>query len=156
MANYYCTNLISGSSRCSSFEIKITASTRRSRKGISKTFIRGSQTKVETKQIQIKNSKNITDVVYVAPSNAKAVRLELEKLGYFDSRHKMVKVERKENDGKKVDVIGLPITLHFKSLFLAEGEGALSVKLESAVIGLGEEAAPFSSSQMSKFANKEH
>lgn len=90
----------------------------------------------------------------MAPKDAKAVRLELEKLGYFDSRYKLVKVELSENEDVKKVVIGLPITQHCKKLYLSEGKGSLSQRIENLVIGLGEEQVPYSSSQMSKMANK--
>ncbi len=90
----------------------------------------------------------------MAPKDAKAVRLELENLGYFDSRYKLVKVELSTNeDGKKV-AIGLPITQHCKSLYASEGNAGLSQIIENLAIGLGEEQVSFSSSQMSKMANK--
>ena len=63
-----------------------------------------------------------------------------------------MKVEKEKEGGKKV-VIGLPITKHCKNICLSEGESG-SARLESLVIvGLGKEAAPFSSSQMSKIGN---
>ena len=114
----------------------------------------GSQTTVGPKSNQTQNNRNVTDVVYVAPKNAKYARLELEKLGYFDSRYKLVKVEVDENEGDKKVIIGLPITQHCSSLSLSEGKEGLSQRLQSLVIGWGEETAPFSSSQMSKMANK--
>eukprot|EP00986_Skeletonema_menzelii_P004980 scaffold1748_cov148-Skeletonema_menzelii.AAC.13 len=113
-----------------------------------------SQTPAEPKSIQTQNNKNATEVIYVAPKNAKAARLELEKLGYFDSRYKLVKVEVNENDGGKKVCIGLPITQHCKSLYLAEGKEGLSHRLESFVMGLGKEESSFSSSHMSKMANR--
>lgn len=139
----------------SSFAVSITsASARDNRKDKDSTNVNrlGSQTTVDTKLIEIKN-RNVTDVIYVAPSNAKTARLELEKVGYFDSRYKLVKVELNENEGTKRVVIGIPITKHCKSLFLSEGKEGLSPSLES-VVGWGQEAAPFSSSQMSKMANR--
>jgi len=139
----------------SSFAVSITsASARDNRKDKDSTNVNrlGSQTTVDTKLIEIKN-RNVTDVIYVAPSNAKTARLELEKVGYFDSRYKLVKVELNENKGTKRVVIGIPITKHCKSLFLSEGKEGLSPSLES-VVGWGQEAAPFSSSQMSKMANR--
>lgn len=143
---------------CSSFAVSISSAsaTRDNRKDsvTNNTTRQGSQTTVGNKSIQTQNNRNITDVVYAAPSDAKTVRLELEKLGYFDGRYKLVKVEVNESKGDKKIVIGLPITQHCKSLCLSEGKGGLSSGLESVVLGWGEEVAPFSSSQMSKMANK--
>ena len=90
----------------------------------------------------------------MAPKDAKGVRLELEKLGYFDSRYKLVKVELSDNEDGKNVAIGLPITQHCKSLYLSEGKEGLTQRIENLVIGLGEEEVPYSSSQMSKMANK--
>ena len=83
------------------------------------------------------------------PRDAKATRLELEKLEYFNGQHKLVKVE-KEIDGSMKVVIGLPITQQCKR-YIAQGESALD--WQRAMIGMGEETAPFSSSKMSKIAN---
>ncbi len=139
----------------SSFEVSITsASARDNRKDNTNITRQGSQTTVETKLIGSQNNKHVTDVVYVAPSDAKTARLELEKLGYFDSRYKLVKVEVNENECDKKVVIGLPITQHCKSLCLSEGKEGLSPSMKGSVIGWGEETAPFSSSQMSKIANR--
>ena len=113
--------------------------------------IRKEQVSIKTKENQINSSKNVTDVIYVLPRDAKATRLELEKLEYFNSQHKLVKVE-KEIDGSMKVVIGLPITQQCKTyITITEGENAL--ELGSAIIGLGEETAPFSSSHMSKIGN---
>ena len=137
----------------SSFGVSITSA--RDNRGRKTVIARqSSQTTVKPKPAQTRNNKNVTDVIYVAPKDAKAVRLELEKLGYFDSRYKLVKVElSKDEVGKKV-AIGLPITQHCKSLYLSEGKEGLSQRMENLVIGLGEEQVPYSSSQMSKMANK--
>jgi hypothetical protein len=108
------------------------------------------QISIETKENQVNTSKEVTtDVIYVLPRDAKATRLKLEQLGYFNGQHKLVKVE-KEIDGSMKVVIGLPITQQCKK-YITQGEGAL--ELQSAMIGLGEETAPFSSSQMSKIGN---
>ena len=111
--------------------------------------IRKEQVSIKTKENQINTSKNVTDVIYVLPRDAKATRLELEKLEYFNGQRKLVKVE-KEIDGSMKVVIGLPITQQCKR-YITGGESAL--ELQSAMIGLGEETAPFSSSQMSKICN---
>jgi hypothetical protein len=107
------------------------------------------QISMETKENQINTRKNVTDVIYVLPRDAKTTRIELERLGYFNGHHKLVKVE-KEIDGSMKVVIGLPITQQCKR-YITGGESAL--ELESTMIGLGEETAPFSSSQMSKIGN---
>jgi len=142
----------------SSFAVSITSASainnREGKTSKTNTARQGSQTTVGPKSKQTQNNRNVTDVVYVAPKDAKSARLELEKLGYFDSRYKLVKVEVDENEGDKKIVIGLPITQHCRSLSLSEGKEGLSQRLQSLVIGWGEEMAPFSSSQMSKMANK--
>lgn len=130
--------------------MKITsASTNDERNSNAKAMKKEAQISMETKENQINTSKNVTDVIYVFPRDAKATRLRLEKLGYFNGQHKLVKVE-KEIDGSMKVVIGLPITQQCKK-YIIQGESAL--ELESAMIGLGEETAPFSSSQMSKIGN---
>jgi hypothetical protein len=142
----------------SSFAVSITsASAINNREGkTSKTnrARQGSQTTAGPKSNQTQNNRNATDVIYVAPKDAKSARLELEKFGYFDGRYKLIKVEVNENEGGKKVVIGLPITQHCSSLSLSEGKEGLSQRLQSLVIGWGKETAPFSSSQMSKMANK--
>lgn len=137
----------------SSFAVSITSAedNRESNTGVA---TQGPQTAVKPKPTQTQNNRIVTDVIYVAPKDAKAVRLELEKLGYFDSRYKLVKVELSNNEVEKKVVIGLPITQHCKSLYLSEGKEGLSQRMDNFVIGLGEEQVPFSSSQMSKMANK--
>ena len=132
-----------------SFAVKITAASTKDERNSSVKAIRKEQVSIKTKENQINTSKNVTDVIYVLPRDAKATRLELEKLEYFNGQHKLVKVE-KEIDGSMKVVIGLPITQQCKR-YIAQGETAL--ELESAMIGLGEETAPFSSSQMSKIGN---
>ena len=130
--------------------MKITsASTNDERNSNAKAIKKEEQISMETKENQISTSKNVTDVIYVLPRDAKATRIQLEKLGYFNGQHKLVKVE-KEIDGSMKVVIGLPITQQCKR-YITGGESAL--ELESAMIGLGEETAPFSSSQMSKIGN---
>mmetsp|Transcript_20521 Transcript_20521/g.40971 ORF Transcript_20521/g.40971 Transcript_20521/m.40971 type:complete len:757 (+) Transcript_20521:346-2616(+) len=147
-----------GQSFARSFAVSITSASainnREGKTSKTNTARQGSQTTVGPKSKQTQNNRNVTDVVYVAPKDAKSARLELEKLGYFDSRYKLVKVEVDENEGDKKIVIGLPITQHCSSLSLSEGKEGLSQRLQSLVIGWGEEMAPFSSSQMSKMANK--
>ncbi len=135
-----------------SFAVKVnitTASTNDERNSNVKA-IRKEQVSIKTKENQINSSKEVTtDVIYVYPRDAKATRLNLEQLGYFNGQHKLVKVE-KEIDGSMKVVIGLPITQQCKR-YITGGESTL--ELEIAMIGLGEETAPFSSSQMSKIGN---
>ena len=134
-----------------SFAVKITsASTKDERNSNAKAMKKEAQISMEkTKENQINTSKNVTDVIYVLPRDAKATRKELEKLGYFNGQHKLVKVEKEIDESMKV-VIGLPITQQCKK-YITGGES--TPELESAMIGLGEETAPFSSSQMSKIGN---
>ena len=106
------------------------------------------------KATQIHKNRSVANVIYVVPRDAKSVRLQLERLGFFDSRFKLVKVEMNKDRGDKNIVIGLPITQHCKSLCLSEGKMCLSPISESQIIGWGEETAPFSSSQMSKLGNR--
>ena len=136
-----------------SFAVKVnitTASTNDERNSNVKAIRKEQVSIKKTKENQINSNKEFTtDVIYVFPRDAKATRIELEKLGYFNGQHKLVNVE-KEIDGSMKVVIGLPITQQCKK-YIIQGESAL--ELESAMIGLGEETAPFSSSQMSKIGN---
>lgn len=134
----------------SSFAVKITAASTNDERKSNARAITKEQPSIKTKENQINSSKDVTtDVIYVFPRDAKATRLQLEKLGYFNGQHKLVKVEKEIDFSMKV-VIGLPITQQCKT-YITEGESAL--ELGSAIIGLGEETAPFSSSQMSKIGN---
>ena len=136
----------------SSYELSITpASMDKKRKGSSEVANQISKATSEPKAKQIHNNKSVTNVIYVIPRDAKSVRLELERLGFFDSRFKLVKVEMNKDGDDKNIVIGLPITQHCKALCLSEGLSPIS---ESQIIGWGEETAPFSSSQMSKLCNR--
>ncbi|KAL7450541.1 hypothetical protein ACHAWC_002455, partial [Mediolabrus comicus] len=79
-----------GQSFSKSFAVKITsASTKDNAQAIKK-----KQVSMETKENQINTRKNVTDVIYVLPRDAKATRIELERLRYFNGQHKLVKVEK--------------------------------------------------------------
>ena len=102
------------------------------------------------------------DVLYVASCHAKKVKNELDSLGYFDKRYKMVKAAKEnvseEGETFVENLIAIPVTQQCISYFTKvkqETSSALRVTKTNLifvdlVVGLGTEKVPFSSSYIAK------
>ena len=101
----------------------------------------------DTQPVQEVSGKSMTkvNVVYVEAHQARVIKHELDQLGLFDKRYKLVKVDD--------NLIAIPITDQCTIRELIEAKDTDN-NLKNMIVRVGNEMAPFSSSSMSKMKQR--
>ena len=117
---------------------------------INKIPLKNAIVSTDTQPVQEVSGKSMTkvDVVYVEARLAREVKHELDTLGLFDKRYKLVKVDD--------NLIAIPVTdqCSIRELVEETGDSSISNNLKSLIIRVGTEMVPYSSSSMSKMKQR--